>query len=179
MIDRKRIRGVSERMPIETKYPAITVRMTGENGDAFDVIGRVSRALRRAGVPSAEIEHRRSNQKRQSSRDRHEMGQCCGLTTQSIGALASAKARRAAGDPSRESPIQSRAYPKPTPGARILSPRDDGELEREQGDQKDERCGCSDAVVSKLDRRARRPPRPDGQRSDRLAVRVSPVSVVR
>jgi hypothetical protein len=56
VIDRKRIRGVSERMPIETKYPAITVRMTGENGDAFDVIGRVSRALRRAGVPSAEIE---------------------------------------------------------------------------------------------------------------------------
>jgi hypothetical protein len=36
------------------KYPDITVPLTGTDGNAFAVLGRVSRALRQAGVPDAE-----------------------------------------------------------------------------------------------------------------------------
>ena len=38
------------------KYPNITVRLVGEDGNAFFIIGRVGAALRRAGVPNEEIE---------------------------------------------------------------------------------------------------------------------------
>lgn len=38
------------------KYPNIKVQLTGEDGNAFSVIGRTARALRRAGVPDAEVD---------------------------------------------------------------------------------------------------------------------------
>lgn len=34
----------------EPRYPEITVRLVGEDGNAFAIMGRVQRALRRAGV---------------------------------------------------------------------------------------------------------------------------------
>lgn len=40
---------------METKYPEIEVQLTGEDGNAFFIIGRVSRALRRANVPADEV----------------------------------------------------------------------------------------------------------------------------
>ena len=36
------------------KYPDIQVQLTGNDGNAFAVLGAVSKALRRAGVPSDE-----------------------------------------------------------------------------------------------------------------------------
>ena len=36
------------------KYPNITVPLTGTDGNAFAVLGKVSRALRQAGVPAEE-----------------------------------------------------------------------------------------------------------------------------
>lgn len=39
----------------EVKYSDVEVQLSGEDGNAFFVIGRVSSALRRAGVPSEEI----------------------------------------------------------------------------------------------------------------------------
>lgn len=42
-------------MENEPKYPDIHVRLVGENGNAFAVMGRVSAALRSAHVPTAEI----------------------------------------------------------------------------------------------------------------------------
>lgn len=40
--------------PPDPKYPEIEVQLTGEDGNAFFIIGRVSAALKRAGVPQAE-----------------------------------------------------------------------------------------------------------------------------
>lgn len=40
----------------QPKYPDVTVQLTGEDGNAFFIIGRVSQALRRAGVDNDEIE---------------------------------------------------------------------------------------------------------------------------
>ena len=37
------------------KYPLVNVELTGEDGNAFFIIGRVSRALRRAGVSDDDI----------------------------------------------------------------------------------------------------------------------------
>jgi len=37
------------------KYPNIEVQLSDEDGNAFSIIGRVQRALRRAGVPDDEI----------------------------------------------------------------------------------------------------------------------------
>lgn len=37
------------------KYPHVTVPLVGEDGNAFAIIGRVVKALRRAGVPQDEI----------------------------------------------------------------------------------------------------------------------------
>lgn len=39
----------------EPKYPHITVQLTGNDGNAFAVMGAVSKALRRADVPAEEI----------------------------------------------------------------------------------------------------------------------------
>lgn len=36
------------------KYPNITVQLSGQDGNAFNIIGRVSAALRRAGVSQKE-----------------------------------------------------------------------------------------------------------------------------
>ena len=37
-----------------TKYPDVSVKLTGEDGNAFSIIGRVVQALRRAGVSAEE-----------------------------------------------------------------------------------------------------------------------------
>ena len=37
---------------MEPKYPNVKVQLTGEDGNAFSIIGRVRRAMRRAGLPS-------------------------------------------------------------------------------------------------------------------------------
>lgn len=37
-------------------YPNVSVKLTGEDGNAFYIMGRTSRAARKAGVPDAEIE---------------------------------------------------------------------------------------------------------------------------
>ena len=39
---------------MEAKHPEITVQLTGTDGNAFAVIGTVTRALRRAGVSKEE-----------------------------------------------------------------------------------------------------------------------------
>lgn len=41
---------------IDPKYPNVTVRLTGEDGNAMFIIARVRRALKRAGVPEAELD---------------------------------------------------------------------------------------------------------------------------
>ena len=38
----------------DTKYPEVTVELTGTDGNAFSVLARVSNALKRAGVDKAE-----------------------------------------------------------------------------------------------------------------------------
>lgn len=40
----------------EPRFPEISVRLAGQDGNAFAVIGRVVRALREAKVPPEEIE---------------------------------------------------------------------------------------------------------------------------
>ena len=44
----------------EVKYPDIEVRLSGEDGNAFFIIGRVSKALKQAGVPADEVDEFRS-----------------------------------------------------------------------------------------------------------------------
>ena len=39
---------------MKPKYPDIKVKLTGEDGNAFSILGRVTKALRRAGVPLEE-----------------------------------------------------------------------------------------------------------------------------
>jgi hypothetical protein len=39
---------------ISVRYPDITVELTGHDGNAFAIMGRVQQALRRAGVPAEE-----------------------------------------------------------------------------------------------------------------------------
>jgi hypothetical protein len=41
---------------MEPKYPDVEVQLTGEDGNAFFIIGRIGKALRRAGVPAEEVE---------------------------------------------------------------------------------------------------------------------------
>lgn len=43
-------------LPRTPLYPEIVVPMVGEDGNAFAVLGRVQRALKRAGVPAAELD---------------------------------------------------------------------------------------------------------------------------
>ena len=40
---------------MEPKYPKIVVPLSGEDGNAFAIIGRVSKALRRGGVEPDEV----------------------------------------------------------------------------------------------------------------------------
>ena len=39
----------------EVKYPEIKARLTGRDGNAFSILGRVKKALKRGGVDEAEI----------------------------------------------------------------------------------------------------------------------------
>lgn len=41
---------------IQPKYPHIEVQLSGEDGNAFAIMGRVSAALRRDGVPQDEVD---------------------------------------------------------------------------------------------------------------------------
>ena len=40
----------------EVKYPEVEVQLSGQDGNAFMIVGRVSSALKAAGVPSSERE---------------------------------------------------------------------------------------------------------------------------
>ena len=40
---------------MDVKYPNISVQLTGEDGNAFFIIGRICRAMRRGNVPNAEV----------------------------------------------------------------------------------------------------------------------------
>ena len=40
---------------MDTKYPDIEVELSEQDGNAFAILGRVTKALRRADVPSDEI----------------------------------------------------------------------------------------------------------------------------
>mgnify|MGYP001607778281 CR=1 FL=1 len=40
---------------MEPKYPEIEVQLTGEDSNAFSIMGRVTKAMRKAKVPSDEI----------------------------------------------------------------------------------------------------------------------------
>lgn len=42
-------------MSSDIRYPEIEVQLTGNDGNAFAIMGAVSKALRRAGVDAAEI----------------------------------------------------------------------------------------------------------------------------
>jgi hypothetical protein len=39
-----------------TKYPNVKVRLVGEDGNAFAILGRVKNAMRKARVPKEEID---------------------------------------------------------------------------------------------------------------------------
>ena len=39
----------------QPKYPNVVVQLTGEDGNAFNVMGVVARSLREAGIPKAEV----------------------------------------------------------------------------------------------------------------------------
>lgn len=41
---------------METKYPEVEVQLVGADGNAFAIMGRVMGALKKAGVPKAEID---------------------------------------------------------------------------------------------------------------------------
>ena len=43
-------------METTIKYPDIQVRLVGEDGNAFAILGRVSKALKRAGVDRSDID---------------------------------------------------------------------------------------------------------------------------
>ena len=43
-------------METTIKYPDIKVRLVGEDGNAFAILGRVSKALKRAGVDRSDID---------------------------------------------------------------------------------------------------------------------------
>jgi hypothetical protein len=42
--------------PTQPRYPDIQVQLSGEDGNAFAILGRTAAALRAAGVPSEEID---------------------------------------------------------------------------------------------------------------------------
>lgn len=41
---------------MDIKYPDVTVPLSGQDGNAFAILGRTQRALRNAGVDEAEID---------------------------------------------------------------------------------------------------------------------------
>ena len=38
------------------KYPNVTVQLTGEDGNAFFILGRISKAMRKEGIRAAEVQ---------------------------------------------------------------------------------------------------------------------------
>ena len=40
---------------MEIRYPNVTVQLTGEDGNAFSIMGRVGKSLKRAGVSAEEV----------------------------------------------------------------------------------------------------------------------------
>jgi hypothetical protein len=38
------------------RYPQVAVRLTGEDGNAFAILGRIREAMHTAGIPDAEID---------------------------------------------------------------------------------------------------------------------------
>lgn len=48
---------------MDPKYSDVTVKLTGEDGNAFVIIGRVRRALKRSGYPEAADEFTAEAQK--------------------------------------------------------------------------------------------------------------------
>jgi hypothetical protein len=42
--------------PQQPRYPDVQVQLSGEDGNAFAILGRTASALRRAGVPKEEID---------------------------------------------------------------------------------------------------------------------------
>ena len=38
------------------RYPNVTVQLVGQDGNAFAILGRVQRALRKAGAPKEELD---------------------------------------------------------------------------------------------------------------------------
>jgi hypothetical protein len=42
--------------PQQPRYPDVQVQLSGEDGNAFAILGRTATALRRAGVPQQEID---------------------------------------------------------------------------------------------------------------------------
>jgi len=44
----------------DVRYPSIKVKLTGSDGNAFAIMGNVTRALRSAGVPAEELSLYRS-----------------------------------------------------------------------------------------------------------------------
>ena len=41
---------------IDVKYPEVEVDLVGEDGNAFSILGRVQKAMRRADIPKDEID---------------------------------------------------------------------------------------------------------------------------
>lgn len=41
---------------MEPKYPNITVQLSGEDGNAFAILGKVSKAMKRGGVDKSEVD---------------------------------------------------------------------------------------------------------------------------
>ena len=46
---------------MKPRYPEVQVQLTGEDGNAFAILGRVLAAMRAAGIPAAEREAYRIN----------------------------------------------------------------------------------------------------------------------
>jgi Domain of unknown function (DUF4314) len=42
--------------PTQPRYPEVQVQLTGQDGNAFAILGRTAKALRQAGVPEEEID---------------------------------------------------------------------------------------------------------------------------
>jgi hypothetical protein len=41
---------------MDVKHPNVTVKLVGQDGNAFSVMGLVAQAMRRAGLPKSDIE---------------------------------------------------------------------------------------------------------------------------
>ena len=44
----------------EVKYPEVEVQLLGEDGNAFAIIGNVTKAMRESGIPKVEIDKYRN-----------------------------------------------------------------------------------------------------------------------